>query len=531
MSKPNKEGGGVATFEDIEVRKADPKTFVNDKGEPVDGAADRAFEDIQDTLERAVEAGKTVEEAQGEIRKDLDSIKDGVAAITQKSGKGHELSRKARQVIEDAPQRIYGERNKLPFLERVCMIPESEARDVPEVDHVRKLNNRMLYVRRWAQLRGEDPTKTETYRKLNEAAGNLERGYGADSASGDVLLPTLTSTELDEMLEQKPGIMGLFDQVPMTSKKYTTYRRVSRGKAFAAPDNAADISEAVQRANDTFASLEFDAKTAVGAAFIDTEWMEDQVIVEVPTLMASQAESIRQGVSDAIWNGHAVSSHTDHFEYVDGSSSDYAVTGRLDMRTQIDGLRRLALNSGSSATATNVSGGTLYWEDIVDSMGNQGIFGQYPPDEVFWFGPMNVWKHLVKLEVSSSDSTKVHAGWDFYGPNPFIRTGTLGERGGEGVNASFMNSPFITSEHLCGELNTSGVYDGSTTDNTQLGRCVPKEFSFATRQGIRQVFSSEQGLVMLKDYIQSTFRYDFLAMRGALGASYAPVHIWRNINA
>jgi hypothetical protein len=48
---------------------------------------------------------------------------------------------------------------------------------------------------------------------------------------------------------------------------------------------------------------------------------------------------------------------------------------------------------------------------------------------------------------------------DKYGDRAVIHGGEL---------AQFAGSPVLVSEHVASNLNTSGIYDGSTTDNTVL---------------------------------------------------------------
>lgn len=524
MSKPKDTGGGAATFEEIEVRKADPNTF--EKTED----ANAAFTALEETLDRAVEAGKTVEAAQSEIHREIDSLKDGVASLARPKAEGTELSRKARAMIDRTNfenRRLPGENADLTFAERVAMIPASDAREDAQIDDVRRLNDTMCYVRFWAQMNGVDPRSTKTWSRYSGALEKLERGYGGDDASGNYLLPSLMSTELDELVEQKPGIAQLFRQVQMTSKTLDISRMSSRGKAFAAPDNSADISVAVKRANDQFAKQTLTAHTLVAAAFIDKEWSEDQMLREVGELLDSQATAIVNAQNDMILNGDA-GAHTAHQDYVAGSSSDYAVTDALDARCLVDGIRRLCIAGADAATRTSIA--VLYLDDIVSSMTAQGIYGVYPPNRKVWMGPINVWKHLVNLKSEDTGGSLVHATWDTYGPGAFNRSGTLGDRGSlPGQVGTFLGSPFIASEQLSGTLNASGVYDESTTDNTQLLSVVPEEFYFASRVGIRQYYSTEQGLVMLKDYIQSERRCTFAPVRGALGATYAPAHLFYNI--
>ena len=191
--------------------------------------------------------------------------------------------------------------------------------------------------------------------------------------------------------------------------------------------------------------------TAAGEALFSKESDEDSIIAILPFTQDELVDYLSADIEDTTINGDTSGSHQD---------SD--VSSSTDPRKNWAGLRK-ALISGAKTDASNAA---LTVAMLRINRKNMGRYGVQPANLAHVLG-------IAEYVDLLSDSSVITI--DKYGAQATILSGELGKVDG---------APLIVSEYVRGDVNATGVYDGTTTNRTMALTVHRKGFVFGERRGV-----------------------------------------------
>jgi len=166
------------------------------------------------------------------------------------------------------------------------------------------------------------------------------------------------------------------------------------------------------------------------------EMDEDSAIAIMPLLRMELIQAIADAQENAILNGDTASTHMD---------SD--ITSALDVCKSWIGLRKHGNNSSGNAAVDISTLSTSNLRAIRKAMGKYGV----NPKKNAWITGISGFIQMLSItEVITMDK---------FGSKATILNGQL---------AQFDGSPVMVSEFMRQDLNTSGVYDGTTETDTEI---------------------------------------------------------------
>jgi HK97 family phage major capsid protein len=241
----------------------------------------------------------------------------------------------------------------------------------------------------------------------------------------------------------------LFDPIRMPTPTYDVPYDNSLCTIFLISENTADEASAtrVSDGSPTTGKLTLTAKTLGARIPFSYELEEDAVVSIAPRLRKKLANDMGKGTESAFIEGDTSGTH---------QHSD--VTAATDRRKAFRGLRFHALaadsDSLSSFSAANI-------RTLRSKMGKYGV---EPSECVLITGPAVYLRHIANhADVITRDK---------YGDNAYVLTGEVAKLDGMSV---------IVSDQMREDLNTSGVYDGTTTNNGSLIICNRAQWTMGVR--------------------------------------------------
>jgi hypothetical protein len=258
----------------------------------------------------------------------------------------------------------------------------------------------------------------KSYQFLNqEIQASSELRKALDTSDSSEFVPTQFSARLLDDVRLQLKVAALFQRLALPRSPFTNPILGDRQVAYLVGQSTSDTSAKIPTSDPIAANVTFTAiKFAVRNLFSD-EFAEDSIIPVMP------------------W----VRSETTH------QHSD--VTASNDRRKAFDGL--LLLSGGSSGNAA-VDISTLSVANLRSIRKGMGRFGANS-EKLAWIMSVSAYVQCLSLdEVETIDK---------FGPMATVQAGEL---------AKFDGAPVIVSEFVRSDLNTSGVYDGATTTDTEV---------------------------------------------------------------
>lgn len=198
---------------------------------------------------------------------------------------------------------------------------------------------------------------------------------------------------------------------------------------------------------------------------IDDAFAEDSAIAALPTLSSQIAMDIEDGFEDCMINGDTSASHQDALANWN-IRSRWGASGlgsAADHRRAFNGMRRAAFVQNSSSAAADPT--ALASTDILKGLTTMGEMGA--GNVVMVVSPEFMLKHLMDLpEVQTLDK---------FGPAASVLSGQIG---------SVYGVPIVLSRFLSADLNASGKFDNSVTDNTGFLMFNTSSWYLYERRGI-----------------------------------------------
>lgn len=299
----------------------------------------------------------------------------------------------------------------------------------------------------------------------------------ATSTEGTEWVPTLMSASFNELYDLNLGVEALFEHFPLPSKSYDWPIQTAHATAYLPGESTADSATSISASTPTTSKVTFTAKKLAVRILCSTEIVEDSIIEMLGFIRAELAKTLARGWEDAIINGDTAGTH-----------QDANVTAADDRRKAVLGIRALC-HDNSDTTDLN---GAFALTALTASRKSMGKYGVNEKELVHILAPVTYLTAVTDSNVLT---------WDKFGPNATGLTGNLPKYSGVDI---------IASEFVPTNLNASGVYDGSTTDNT-VTLTVNKT---CFKVGDRRITTIEADKIIRTDQweLVATNRKDFQSM-------------------
>jgi len=328
----------------------------------------------------------------------------------------------------------------------------------PEVVEYQQLNDVACMVRefcRFQRATGKQilPFKnfedSNAYRRLQEAS---VRGlYSTGANAGDEFVATILSSSVMDKFEMERGVAknipsftmprGEFS-LPVVTANPTIYLQNERTS-----DPGADY-KASQLSSD---ARSFICKTLAGLTYWSEELDEDSIAAVADFQTRAFGAALASAEEDIIINGDTANT-------LDTGISMAADDHRLAW----DGFRKLAQSGAKTAVAT---WSTANFLAAVAKMGKYAV----PLSKVVMIPSVSMYFKYIVPSTDIATHEKV---------------GMLAANM-TGVATVFYGMPVIPSDHVSTELNTSGIYDGSTKTKTAIVFARPDQYLMGVKRGMR----------------------------------------------
>ncbi|UCD57334.1 MAG: phage major capsid protein [Candidatus Hydrogenedentota bacterium] len=332
-----------------------------------------------------------------------------------------------------------------------------------------------------SKLLRRDPRGLKMWGQFAREASALRKAMDtATSEEGLEWIPTGFSTELIRKVKLALKVAALHARVAMPTNPFKLPIDGADAVAYLTAESTSDTATKITASTPGTSNVTFDAVKLACRVLVSTELEEDSIVAILPLLRDKIVQALAEAQENATINGDTAGTHQD---------SD--VTSASDVRKAWDGYRKLALSAAKVDCATF---------DITNLRAIRAAMGKYGvnPNNLAWIAGITVFNKMLGLdEVVTADK---------YGPNATILTGELAKLDG---------IPVIVSEFIREDLNASGVYDGTTTDNTVLPLVYRPAFLYGDRRNITLRVSHELYMETDQDVAIATQRLDFQPVQDA----------------
>lgn len=296
----------------------------------------------------------------------------------------------------------------------------------------------------------------KVYNKWNEFRKAMDT---STSAEGSQWIPTGFSSNLHELVELELKVSPLFAEFAMPTNPFTwpTFITATEGTKVTetttvATARADSTEQTPGTGNVTFTAVKIRIRIQVSA-----EITEDSAVAVMPFVMKEAARGIARAEDQGIVNGQLTADIDTGYSTLDATSPKKLFNGL-----------RYRISTMTSATVDLASFNEDGLRNIRACMTRGGPYGVYPDDLAYLCSAKGYLKHFLKDldEVLTVDK---------YGPNAVVLKGEL---------AKFDGIPVIPSQHVQDDLNATGIYDGTTTDKTQVILVYRPGFLKGIRRGV-----------------------------------------------
>jgi len=275
------------------------------------------------------------------------------------------------------------------------------------------------------------------------------------TTTNDDWVPTIVSSSYIEEFELDRQIAAQFRQVTMPSSPFDvpiqTDITVARKQA-----ESCDPADNIAAASFGTGKITLEAEKLVEYMCLPEELNEDSAPQILSLVRSEVVRAQGRAVETAILNGDIAGTHQD---------SD--VTAAADARKSWDGLRKLALANSANGSVIDFLGAALTTAKLRDMRTAMGKFGVAERDLVWMVSSKAYHQMRALAEVTSVEK---------FGPMATILRGALSAL--DGV-------PIVITEYNRDDLNASGVYDGVTTDLSEVKLVNRSRFMSGVRRPIR----------------------------------------------
>lgn len=306
------------------------------------------------------------------------------------------------------------------------------------------------------------------------------------ATAGSEWVPTYYSNRLVEQVDLELKLWPLFEQIPMPGPTYVFPTETARPTVYLGSEQTSDEGTKVTSTTDATSNFTLTSKKFNARIPFSDEAEEDYIVPAVPTLRRRLASALGRAKEEATISGDTSGSHQD---------ADVAAG---DRRKAFRGLRYHALNVAGSTQSLL----TFNEANLLTMMALLGDLGANPDDLVWICGPKVFRKGFCGL-------TNVQT-VDKYGPGATILRGEL---------AKVFGVPVLVSPVSREDLNATGTYDGTTTNNG-IVLLVYRPYWFAGnyKQPRIKIYDSvnyEQGHMVIRERV--AFNTPFTSTKSVIG--------------
>lgn len=349
---------------------------------------------------------------------------------------------------------VDGQPNRTKHLSEIMGLPSSRLNE--EEKELRAFADDAYIV---ASIMRADPRKTKLWTERQGLSSALRKAMDSATANeGAEWIPTALSQDYIEKFRLQAKVAALFDDISMPTNpfKLPYAGGLSASNFYLVGESTSDSPTASPASTMATGDQTLTAKKLKARLLWSDEIDEDSIIAVLPTLRKELAIGGAEALEDCLINGDTTATHQD---------SD--VTDSMDRRKIWDGLR------DQCPSGTKVDLGTFATATFLSILTKMGKYGVNPADLAIITGARG-YNHLRNL----TETLTV----DKYGAQATILNGELGKIAG---------IPIVVSEYVRENLNATGVYDGTTTDNTIILIVNKKGLILGTRGGVKLTFLSE----------------------------------------
>ena len=308
------------------------------------------------------------------------------------------------------------------------------------------------------------PYQLTSYKMFEKKYSELSKALNTSTAGvGEEWIPTGFSNTMLQAIELEAKVASQFYKFNMPTNPYTFPILLTDGTAYLGGEATTDSPSMYTTSTPTTDNVSFTAKKIVANYPVSDEMQEDSAVAAIPMLKKSIPKAVAKAKDNAIINGDTTSTHFDTGYTVDSEDARRAWMGLR--RTASDANATLSLKIDGSGW-TSAATGLAIWRTPIEDMGVYGV----TMSDLVCFCNTNVYGKLRAItEVSTNDK---------FGTNATIHNGVL--KALDGID-------IVLSQHVEESQNSSGIYDGSTTTDTQF--IIAHKPSFW--QGVRTNFTIE----------------------------------------
>lgn len=329
-------------------------------------------------------------------------------------------------------------------------------------------------------------TEMETYKLFRyelERDDELRKALsGETSGSGSEFVPTGFSAQMIDQIRLQLKVAALFPRltIPAGVGSWEVPLRGARQDAYLVGEPTSDTASKITAGTTPSAKLTFSAITHGLRMLFSYEIDEDSGIAIMPLVKQELIQSLVDAEESAIINGDTSTTH-----------QDSNITSSADVQKSYTGLRK---HSGGSSGAAAVDISTLSTSNLRSIRKAMGKYGVNPKDNAWITGISGFIQMLGITEVLTMDK---------FGLAASVKQGQL---------ADFDGSPIIVSEFVKENLNTSGVYDGTTETDTIIMLANTKAFWTANKpSGL--LIEQDKDIQTQQNIVVASRRVDFKRAR------------------
>jgi HK97 family phage major capsid protein len=313
------------------------------------------------------------------------------------------------------------------------------------------------------------------YAKERDLAGRIKAfGTGVVGSGAEWLYTTISSAYLDEYLLEKQ-VMGLFQEINMTSPTYELPKKTNGTTARIVAEGAAATPS-----NFNTDKIIFNAKHKFVEYYeLPEELNEDSAVDMISLGRAEVLESQLKAFEQSILNGDDSAPHM-----------DADVVAVDDCRKAWKGLRKLAL--ANSANGSLVTFSSAVTDPKLDEMIQAADKFGVSPREAVWIVSPRIYNQMKSL----STVTTV----DKFGALATYLTGVLAARSGIAI---------VLSEFMRNNLHASGVYTDGLAPKSSILLVNKTRFMMGRRRPIRVRVAMDSNAAYDRWQMASYSRYDF----------------------
>lgn len=304
------------------------------------------------------------------------------------------------------------------------------------------------------------------------------------ASGGAEWIPTVMSSQFVVAVDYRTVVKPLFPTIPMVGKNVTLPG--GDGDAEVYRLTGAENTAPTESTKPSTRKVDFSAEDLAARRSYSDNLDQDSMVSSADYLRDRLAAGLARNLDLACLDGDTSPTHQD---------SD--VTASTDPRKMWIGLRKKARTDSGA----NVDLGTLNLDNLLTMPAGMQQFADYGDDLVWIFAARTYWSRLLTLRDASDNPAFLPA----YAPgvqSPVV-TGQIGWLAGV---------PVVRSGLVRTNLNASGVYDATTTDNTVCYLVNRSSWLMGERREI--TFESDKDITTGTFRLVIRWRGDFQHMQG-----------------